>query len=1067
MPRIARVTIPGLPHHIVQRGNHGQNIFFSDDDKVVYLSFLKKYSTKHHVKIIAYCLMDNHVHILAVPKDKDSLSLCFQETNKGYTQFINARTGWKGTMWEGRFKSYPMDNNHLVAAMRYVERNPVKAGMVERADEYMFSSARYHVGKRRSDPIVQDYDIGIQKWGEFLLADNDPGRNKELEGSLNTGRPLGDRHFVEKLEATTKRLFTPNKRGRPRLRKLGSIAIFVIGLLFAGNVWAATFTDDFSTANDVAAQVGTEVDAMAEVLINTDIDETEVIDFEAGSSQYGTVDSAAFTSYPASMTAWVQLESTHIGAIVLVLDKDVTNAWTELIVNGTFEARSRSNAEGIDSATGTTTPELGRWYHVAAVYASTTSRKIYVNGILEATNTATNTPTGYDRTSIGMTRDSTPSTPFDGLIDDVRIFNVALTDTEVAGLYHANIAPGTAPVGHYKMNTGSGNTLTDDGSNGFDLDMTGHAGTWTTIPTDASGYYTTRARATSTNLLDGLSATSATSFGYSIDKKPGGREIRVQFSDDNFTTIKNSNGDDLTNAGAYSFDGVNDVITVSGDAAIDDAFDGGGTWAGWVYPKSDGEGNVGNLMRKNNNHVIWLDNETSGHVGLNFYMFWSGTDGQWNVDPVIPINQWTHIAVTYDADATGNTPTIYLNGSPTVYTTTVGPPTGTRDSDSGGSLTLGNRLSATDQTFDGLIDDVRIYKGEALTATQVWELYSQNKDGGTLDGHWPLDNTTTSDTSGNGNDGSVSGATHVTDWYRLPVLGEVLGDTDTLSFDGSNDYIDIGSAANYESDTTGSITGWFYAKDRGGSTEIIGYGGGNVATPGFFVLRNDDEKLRVLQNSDGEGTYDSVETTASVPFAEWTHFALTSSGSVWKLYINSVDQALTVVSGGNNGNWFGDTSVAATDKHMIGAFYFDGSIGSSSHFRGYLANIAVWSDVRTDAEILAEFEKGYVDSAAAGLRAYWPMNEGTGTDIDNAEGTTANDGDMSAVPATWVDIADRPTPASLLGGGIDISSLSYTSTFYYRAFPQSMQNSPDRPVSLTSISVEYTASSSRRVILAQ
>src|SRR5512147_2392258 len=140
MARIARVVAPGYPHHIIQRGNRRMDVFFSDDDYLTYITLLKKASLRYGVDIWAYCLMTNHAHFIAVPKKADSLSRCFADVHVRYTRMINKRQDWKGHLWQARFGSNVLDENYMLAAVRYVERNPVRADIVKKAWEYRWSS---------------------------------------------------------------------------------------------------------------------------------------------------------------------------------------------------------------------------------------------------------------------------------------------------------------------------------------------------------------------------------------------------------------------------------------------------------------------------------------------------------------------------------------------------------------------------------------------------------------------------------------------------------------------------------------------------------------------------------------------------------------------------------------------------------------------------------------------------------------------------------------------------------------------------------------------------------------
>src|SRR5690349_1830593 len=141
MARLARIVIPGVAHHVTQRGNRRQPIFFGDEDRACYLELLRKGCAEARVRCLAWCLMDNHVHLILVPEHADGLRAALGEAHRRYTSRINAREDWRGYLFQGRFASYPMDDAHLMAAVRYVERNPVQAGLVREAGNWRWSSA--------------------------------------------------------------------------------------------------------------------------------------------------------------------------------------------------------------------------------------------------------------------------------------------------------------------------------------------------------------------------------------------------------------------------------------------------------------------------------------------------------------------------------------------------------------------------------------------------------------------------------------------------------------------------------------------------------------------------------------------------------------------------------------------------------------------------------------------------------------------------------------------------------------------------------------------------------------
>ncbi|MGB2754583.1 MAG: transposase [Phycisphaerae bacterium] len=218
MPRIARVVIPDVPHHLTQRGNRREDVFFDEADRRRYLVLLLEYSQKHALEIWAYCLMTNHVHVVAVPREADALAATFKPVDMRYTQHVNRRLHATGHLWQGRFYSCPLDDEHLWEAVRYVERNPVRAGLVKRAEEYPWSSAAAHCG-RRKDPLVQGgLETGgvVRDWSAWLRQAEDDAMLKVLRRQTRTGRPAGDAAFVARLEELSGRFLAPRKGGRPR-----------------------------------------------------------------------------------------------------------------------------------------------------------------------------------------------------------------------------------------------------------------------------------------------------------------------------------------------------------------------------------------------------------------------------------------------------------------------------------------------------------------------------------------------------------------------------------------------------------------------------------------------------------------------------------------------------------------------------------------------------------------------------------------------------------------------------------------------------------------------------------
>ena len=142
MARLARLVVPGLPHHVTQRGNRRGQTFFEKSDYALYLDLLADSAKQARAEVWAYCLMPNHVHVILVPSDEDGLRRTFAELHRRYTSFVNARARTTGHLWQGRFGSVVMDETHLMNAVRYVTLNPVRAGLVKRARGWAWSSAR-------------------------------------------------------------------------------------------------------------------------------------------------------------------------------------------------------------------------------------------------------------------------------------------------------------------------------------------------------------------------------------------------------------------------------------------------------------------------------------------------------------------------------------------------------------------------------------------------------------------------------------------------------------------------------------------------------------------------------------------------------------------------------------------------------------------------------------------------------------------------------------------------------------------------------------------------------------
>jgi putative transposase len=218
MPRIARVVVPGFAHHVTQRGNRREEVFFSDGDRQRYLHLLLEYSQEHGLSILAYCLMTNHVHLVCVPERPESLADVFGPVNLRYAQHVNRAKAMDGRLWQGRFFSCALDDPHLWIALRYVERNPVRAGLISIAQQYPWSSAAAHCGLR-SDPMLSPLPAGLvvteANWASWLGEKEDDEAISRLRLVTRTGRPAGDETFVKNMEAIAGRPLRARTVGRP------------------------------------------------------------------------------------------------------------------------------------------------------------------------------------------------------------------------------------------------------------------------------------------------------------------------------------------------------------------------------------------------------------------------------------------------------------------------------------------------------------------------------------------------------------------------------------------------------------------------------------------------------------------------------------------------------------------------------------------------------------------------------------------------------------------------------------------------------------------------------------
>ncbi|MFZ5678015.1 MAG: transposase [Pseudomonadota bacterium] len=214
MARLARLVVPGLPHHVTQRGNGRQRTFFADADYALYRDLLAESLKAAGVECWAWVLMPNHVHLILAPSDEDGLRRALAPVHRRYAGLIHARRNRSGHFWQGRFGCAVMDESHLAAALVYVMHNPVRARLVHQAQDWKWSSARVYLrsaadGLTRTQPVLDRFpDIG-----EMLRREADADALHRLRAAETIGRPVGEPGFLRRIERKTGRDLAPGKRG--------------------------------------------------------------------------------------------------------------------------------------------------------------------------------------------------------------------------------------------------------------------------------------------------------------------------------------------------------------------------------------------------------------------------------------------------------------------------------------------------------------------------------------------------------------------------------------------------------------------------------------------------------------------------------------------------------------------------------------------------------------------------------------------------------------------------------------------------------------------------------------
>ena len=220
MARLARIVAVNVAHHVTQRGNARQFILAADSERLVYLQLLRQYVELHELALLGYCLMSNHVHLVVVPQKVEALALALKQTHGRYASYWNAAHRSSGHVWQGRFYSCPLDEDHLWIALRYAECNPVRAGLVGKAERWRWSSAAAHCGDGEAETALEmarwAKRWSAASWREYLDREEKEAEIAAIRKCTHTGRPLGTEEFLGELEQATLRRLAPQKGGRAR-----------------------------------------------------------------------------------------------------------------------------------------------------------------------------------------------------------------------------------------------------------------------------------------------------------------------------------------------------------------------------------------------------------------------------------------------------------------------------------------------------------------------------------------------------------------------------------------------------------------------------------------------------------------------------------------------------------------------------------------------------------------------------------------------------------------------------------------------------------------------------------
>ncbi|MFZ5424170.1 MAG: LamG domain-containing protein, partial [Patescibacteria group bacterium] len=646
-------------------------------------------------------------------------------------------------------------------------------------------------------------------------------------------------------------------------------------------------------------------------------------------------------NYPFSVTGWVKYTASGATTVLFGIGNSAsTTGYYEIQGTGAGGIRALSN-NGSDNYTGSNTAyNDGQWHHVAMIWASATDRKFYIDGTLDGTSTSSVAfQSSVNRWKIGERASNSTCCRWNGYADEIKVYNYALTPGQIIRDMNAGHPLGGSPVGS-QIAYWSFDEMYGDTANDSVGDIEGDLGnTDTTCP-----------------------ATGADCPVWTPNGKINGA-LDFNGTDDNVYVNTPNNSGPLF---------LEEKLTISAWIKADDSEIAGTQLA---VAKQASSYQIHYALGIVNNTAYFRIGDASTSVTLN------GT-----TDISSGGSTWYHLAGTWDIDIDGGAVNLYVNGKveDTDYRTT--------EISTWQDLYIGGADDGTVSNFNGLIDEVKIY-GTSLTAEQILIDMNSNaaadfgaktneaaslEDGAGNDpvGRWNFnENTGTSanDTTGSGNLGTLSGATWTT---GAP------GKSTALVFDGSDDYVEIGTDSKVDNSAQGSITAWVYPHDMTATNRaIFGFGGAATGFAGRLEFYTYNGGLFISQNTNG-ATQNWIRTNYSqLTTNNWHHVAVTSDGAAWKLYINGVEQTTLLGAGSNNGNWFSDTTATAPVHTTIGRIFHNGTW--KEPYYGKIDEVTLYDYELSPAQVAYNYNRG----APIG---WWQFDECQGAVAYDASGNSNN-----------------------------------------------------------------------------